>query len=491
MPRKTYQLITFGCQMNWSDSERIAAVMKKMKLKPASPQKADLIIFNLCSVRQTAVDRVWGTLEHYCHPEPRILRGEKSCGRRKKIIIMTGCVLPADKKKFAEKVDLILNINDLPRWPIAIAPLLFKEGVGGGYKIKTIKQSCSDYFSIIPNYNSKFSAFVPVMTGCDNFCSYCVVPYVRGREVSRPAEEIISEVNKLVVQGYRLIILLGQNVNSYASQISNFHPPVGGPISKQISKSKFQISKKTSHIDFPDLLKLLNSIRGNYWLSFITSHPKDMSEELINCFSNCRHLIPYLHLPLQSGSDKILKAMNRKYTAKKYLNLIRKTRRVISNICISTDIIVGFPNETKQDFQKTADLMKLLKFDMAYLAEYSPRFGTAAAKLKDNISPAEKHHRFQILNEILKKTVLGNNRKMVGKEAEVLVERVGTGLDLSVFGKTRNFKDVKIVISNHPPTSNREASRAGKSEISDLIGKIVKVKIIKAGSWNLEGKLTK
>ncbi|MDD5289639.1 MAG: tRNA (N6-isopentenyl adenosine(37)-C2)-methylthiotransferase MiaB [Patescibacteria group bacterium] len=454
---KTYHIITYGCQMNWSDSERIAGYLKKNNLQPADLASADLVILNLCSVRQTAVNRVWGKLDDIRKKNPKAK------------IILTGCVLVADKNKFEKHADYILDIKNLDNWLNKI-----------NNQQLTTNNKDINYFSILPNYNSKFIAYVPIMTGCNNFCSYCVVPFTRGREVSRPAEEIISEVNKLVVQGYKLIILLGQNVNSYVSQISNFQ----FPISNKISKFKFQKSK----VNFPQLLKLVNSIPGDYWLSFITSHPKDMSGDLIKCFKNCQHLIPYLHLPLQAGSDKILKAMNRKYDSKKYLNLIRKIRRSIRNISISTDIIVGFPNETKQDFQKTANLMKSIKFDLAYLAEYSPRAGTASAKLKDSISAEEKTQRRVALNEILKKTALENNKKMVGKNIEVLIERNKSinsnksnksNNDIIYFGKTRNFKDIKI------------SANSKQSTINNLIGKIVKTKIIKAGPWSLEGKLEK
>lgn len=428
---KTFCLITFGCQMNISDSERIAAVMKKIKLKPASKNEANLIIFNLCSVRQKSVDKVWGMLKSI-----KTLKHKNI--KTKPIVIATGCILPEDKKKFAEKVDLVLDIKNLNDWPEIIR----------NYELRIMNHGNNkkndNYLSIIPNYNSEFQAYVPIMTGCNNFCSYCAVPYVRGREISRPTKEVVEEVNKLVAQGYKFITLLGQNVNSYEDRTQ-----------KNI-------------IDFTKLLKLVDSVSGDFWLSFATSHPKDMSGELIKCFKNCKHLIPYLHLPLQAGADKTLKAMNRKYTAKKYLELIKKIRGVNPDINISTDIIVGFPGETKTDFEKTAEMMKKIKFDMAYLAEYSPRSGTAAAKMKNDVAPAEKHKRYQILNEILKKTALENNKKMIGKTTEVLIE--STKGD-ACFGRTRNFKNIKI--------------KGDKNKVGDFI----KVKVAKANPWNLEGKL--
>jgi tRNA-2-methylthio-N6-dimethylallyladenosine synthase len=494
---KSYHLITYGCQMNLSDSERIAAVMKKMKLKPTAKNAADLIIFNLCSVRQKSVDKVWGMVGNLSRTTPH-LRGSRGISKNKKpLLIVTGCILPVDKKKFIKKVDLVLDIKDLNEWPEIITRYSLSVT---HYK----KETTSNYFSISPNYNSKFQAYVPIMTGCDNFCSYCAVPYVRGHEVSRPAAEIIKEVNKLVVQGYKFITLLGQNVNSYQDKVnSKFQIPAssaGRLNPKKILNSKFKI--QNSIVNFPALLKLIDSIPGDYWLSFITSHPKDMSNELIGCFKNCQHLIPYLHLPLQAGSDKILKAMNRKYSAKHYLNLISKIRRSIRNISISTDVIVGFPGETQKDFQETVKLMKLIKFDMAYLAEYSPRPNTAAAKMKDGISSTEKHRRYQTLNKILKKTALENNKKMIGQITEVLIERiVETDLDLSVYGQTRNFKNIKIIC--HPDESRdpekqllnslprQQVGGSGAGIINNLIGNFIKVKVTKANPWSLEGKMIK
>jgi tRNA-2-methylthio-N6-dimethylallyladenosine synthase len=471
--------------MNWSDSERIAGYFNKNNFKQTDFISADFVILNLCSVRQSAINRVWGVINNLSKI-------------KKPIIILTGCILPSDRKKLAKKVDYILDIKDLNNWINYILLSSKTKRRDSSTSLVATRFGRNDtkktYFSITPNHNSKHTAYIPIMTGCNNFCSYCVVPYTRGREISRPAKDIISEVNKLVVQGYKHIILLGQNVNSYQSKISNFQ----FPISNEISKSKLQKNK----INFSQLLKLVDSISGNYWLSFMTSHPKDMSDELIKCFSKCEHIIPYLHLPIQSGSDKILKAMNRKYTTARYINLIRKIRRVISNISISTDIIVGFPGETKKDFQATANLMKKIKFDMAYLAKYSPRSGTSAYKLKDDISEKEKSSRHAFLNEILKKTALGNNKKMVGKITEVLIEKVlsasattvspalaGSPVamadklknkDIILFGKTKNYKDIKIKVKK------QKLARHSFSE-----GELIKIKIIKANSWNLEGKIIK
>ena len=332
------------------------------------------------------------------------------------------------------------------------------------------KSAIKDYLSIAPRHSSNFTAYVPIMTGCNNFCSYCAVPYTRGREYSRPPAEIINEVSALIKKGYKEIILLGQNVNSYHGRSSSFPSSLrrGGPI-----------NIGPGWCNFPSLLKLLDQIPGHFWLTFLTSHPKDLSPELINCFQTCEHLIPYLHLALQSGSNKILKSMNRHYTAEHFIDLIKKVRAANPNVCLSTDIIVGFPSETQKDFLSTAAIMKKIKFDMAYLAEYSPRPGTTAARLKDNISPAEKTNRKNTLNEILKTTALANNKKLLGQTLETLVVSQDKQ---NIFGRTKNFKNVKIIT-----TSNKQQTINNKK----LIGQFVNVKITAVTAWNLEGKLIK
>lgn len=428
----TYHLTTFGCQMNHSDSERINSLLAQNNFKPGSLAKADLVIFNLCSVRQSAVDRVWGKIrEIKQQPQPPI-------------IALTGCILAADKNKFLNKVDLILNITELALWPQIIGHYLKVK------KYKKIKPdgSLAHYFKINPQRSSAFQAYLPIMTGCNNFCSYCAVPYVRGREQSRPTKDILHEVSTLIEQGYKEIILLGQNVNSYQGK-----NPQG----------------KT--VDFPTLLKAIDAMPGNYWLNFISSHPKDLSTKLINCFKTCSHLTPYLHLALQSGSNKILTKMNRRYTSADYLKLINQLRQINPSIAITTDIIVGFPGETPKDFQATANLIKKIKFDMAYISEYSPRPHTKAALLEDNVSVSDKKKRERALNQILKKTALINNKKLINQTLDVLIANKKSN---DYFGKTNSSKHVKI-----------------KTTKKNLIGQFIKVKITQANPWSLAGEMVK
>lgn len=398
--------------MNKSDSERIATVLKKTRYQPTSKiDEADLIVVNMCSVRQSAVDRVYGVL-------PKIKKAKS---------LLTGCILKKDRRKLAEKFDLVLNIKDLSKLP---------EILHSGSPLKI-----DNYLKIQPK--SYISELIPIMTGCNNFCSYCVVPYVRGKEISRSAKEIICEIKKLVERGCKEIWLLGQNVNSYSA------------------------------IPFPQLLRKINEIPGDFWIRFTSSHPKDFSDELIEAMAECEKATEYLNLPVQAGNNKILKQMNRLYTIEQYKKLVGKIRKKIPDITLSTDVIVGFPGETKKQFESTVKLFKDVEFDMAYISKYSPRIGTAADKLKDNVSHKEKNRREKTLTEILKKTALKHNKKYIGKEVEVLVDnhKSHKSHESFWFGKTRTYKTVKI-----------ESKKK-------LLGQFVKVKIINALPWGLRGKI--
>ncbi|MFH1551287.1 MAG: MiaB/RimO family radical SAM methylthiotransferase [bacterium] len=325
-----YEIITFGCQMNKSDSERIANKLEKEEYKLIkSNESADLMVINVCSIRQSAINRVFSRIQKIRLQQPKTK------------IILTGCILEKDKKKFKEQVNDIWTQID---------------------------------FKKEPKCESSQQAFIPIMTGCNNFCSYCVVPYTRGREKSQPAKKIIKQVRDLVKKGYDEIVLLGQNVNSY--QDKNF--------------------------DFPKLLKALDDIPGYFQIKFLTSHPKDMSDELIKVIAQSNKISKEIHLPVQSGDNQILKKMNRGYTVGHYKNLIKKIRKKIPNARISTDIIIGFPNETEKQFKNTVKLIKEIKFSQAYISSYSPRNQTSAAKLKDNITSDEKKKRKRILLQIFK-----------------------------------------------------------------------------------------
>lgn len=366
-----YFIKTYGCQMNKSDSERIAGFLEKNGYQQSPVmEKSDLIVINMCSVRQTAVDRIFGL-------KPKFKK-IKIQGLKFKTVL-TGCFLPKDEKIFSGFFDHILKITNLPHWPI------FESSGTRPHKIIRGEQ----YFEIKPNYSNEEIANVPISFGCNNFCSYCAVPYSRGREICRPAKDIINEVKMLVKKNYKEIWLLGQNVNSYL----------------------------WNKIDFPKLLKLIAIIPGDFKIYFLSSHPKNFSDELIEIIANEQKIAKQIHLPVQSGDDKILQKMNRNYTVKQYKNLVEKIRRKIPDIFLSTDAIVGFPKETKKQFKNTAKLFKEIKFDNAYIAIYSSRPGTIASKMKDSVPKSEKRKRWLILNKIIeenkKKSAQSKKNKLV------------------------------------------------------------------------------
>jgi len=344
-----YFIKTFGCQMNESDSERIAAFLEKQGYKNASKMEdTNLIVVNACSVRQTAIDRIFGLKKKF-----RKLKAKK---------VLTGCLIKSDIPKFKEFFDEILTINQF---------------LG------------KNYLAIQPKCLFSQSAFVPIMTGCNNFCSYCVVPYTRGREISRSIKEVIAEVKSLIKKKYKEITLLGQNVNSYL--------PADG----------------AGQYNFAKLLQKINNLPGDFHIKFLTSHPKDMSDELINAIAKYPKISKEIHLPIQSGDNEILRKMNRGYTIEQYKDLIEKIRTKIPRAEITTDVIIGFPEETKKQFENTVKVFKEIKFAKAYVNKYSIRAGTPASKFNDNVPLSEKKRRWKILDEIANQTKIQKPKLIV------------------------------------------------------------------------------
>jgi len=463
-----YFIITFGCQMNKSDSERIASVLEKNGYQLVSKEnEADLILVNMCSVRQSAVDRVYGKAKGFAKLKTK---------NEKLKTVLTGCISQKDFKKFKNFFDYILSIKALSQWPEFLNEKRYFYYPNPRDE-KFIEKFKAEYLKEKSKYSKNFSAFIPISTGCDNFCSFCIVPYVRGNLICRPHEDILKEIKFSVEAGAKEIWLLGQNVNRYRSN----------------SKFKIQNSKL---INFAKLLKIVNDIpglqpthhppasRAPFWIRFTSPHPADFSDELIETMAKCQKVTPYLNLPVQSGDDEILKRMNRPYTVEQYKNLVKKIRVAFKKyrkdlereITISTDVIVGFPGETEKQFKNTVKLFKEMKFDMAYIAKYSPRPGTAATKMKDDVSPEEKEKRYKILTGILKETALEKNKKFIGKEVEVLPEEQKNGF---LIGKSHHYKTVKIQALN----TNY------KLLTTNFIGQFVKVKIIDALPWGLKGIL--
>lgn len=415
----TYNIITIGCQMNKSDSERIATYLEDNKYKESKTYlKADLVIINTCGVRQSAEDRVYG------------LAGQIRKKNKKSLIVVTGCLANRKdvKKRLNDIVDIFLAINNL-------STLISKINK----QRKPVKRK--NYLKIKAKHSSKITAYVPIGNGCNNFCSYCVVPYARGREVYRSAKDIIKEVKDLIKKDYKEIILIAQNVNSY---------------------------KKTEY-DFPKLLAEIASLPGNFWIRFSSSHPKDLSDDLIKVIASHEKITEHLHLALQSGDDDILKKMNRNYKASDFIKIIKKIRKVKPNIAITTDIIVGFPSETKKQYNKTKEVYKKIKFDLAYIAKYSKRPQTLASKLDDDVSRLEKNRRHKDLNKLLEKIALLKNKEYLNKEIRVLIE--AKDKKGRYVGKSSSFKTV--IISNNLKTK--------------IVSGFYIVKIKKAKTFVLEG----
>lgn len=366
---KTFHITTYGCQANLADSQKMAGVLERYGMEnTSSEESADVLIFNTCSVKQKAEDRVFGLNKYF--------RGLKSKNKKMKIVL-AGCMLhysQAELKKRLPDIDIFLKNLDTKKLP----------------KLLGLKKTKATHLSA---YTNSESALVPITYGCNNFCSYCIVPFSRGREISRPAKDIIKDVKKALQEGKKEIWLLGQNVNSYKDKETNF----------------------------AKLLRLVNSVPGDFWVRFTSPHPKDFSDNLIKSMTECTKFPHYLNLPVQSGNNEVLKRMNRPYAVEHYKKLVGKIRKAMPNVALSTDIIVGFPGETRKQFLDTAKLMKEVKFDMAFLSEYSPRSKTLAAeRYKDNVPNAEKEKRKNELNEILKKTSYEFNKNLVGKTVTVL-----------------------------------------------------------------------
>ncbi|MFH0874041.1 MAG: tRNA (N6-isopentenyl adenosine(37)-C2)-methylthiotransferase MiaB [Candidatus Komeilibacteria bacterium] len=426
---KYYHLLVLGCQMNKNDAERLATILEKIGYQPTDDEsQADLVGVVACAVRQSAMDRIHGKVRQW--------QLEKT--KRPLITLLSGCVLQQDREQLNDKFDIFLDIKQLDTLPEQLKKLTDEQLI-----------DLPSYFKIEPKYQSIFSAYVPIATGCNKFCTYCAVPYTRGKEISRPSSEIIEEVKNLIKRGYKEIILVGQNVNSYGLDLKD-------------------------EIKFPALLQKLDKIQGDWWLRFMTSHPYDMSDDLIKELGRNKHLTNYLHLPMQSGDDQILEKMNRHYTIKHYKQLIEKIRKVRPTIGLSTDVIVGFCGETEEQFQKTLQLFKDVKFDMAYLSQYSTRPGTAAAKLyADDIPHAIKEKREFELNEVLGQTGLAYNRQFESQTVKVLVDSRRKKSDGWRYeGKTSESKTVTFNAPDLP-----------------LIGEFVNVHITKAKAFGLDGEL--
>lgn len=419
-----FHLVPLGCQMNQSDAERIRTVLRDMGFRETDDESsAELLGVVACSVRQKSIDRVYA----------RIHQWNEWKRTRPILTFVSGCMLPADREKFLSRFDLVFTINELPHVPDMIrhhgvvtpasidpsptrpyggsgnaaergagsnrtAPRLFTPAFAGPHGVTDDIRD--GFWQVEPTYSSTFDAFIPIQNGCDKFCTFCAVPYTRGREVSRPSEEILREVESLVSRGYSRITLLGQNVNSYG------------------------LDRRSHEMRFSELLHAVGEVtRGHdVWVYFTSPHPRDMTDDVLEAVASHQTIANQIHLPIQSGDDKVLIRMNRNYRVAHYRRVVDSVRAIVPDATLFTDIIVGFSGETDEQFAATAAAMREFRYNMAYIAIYSPRPGAASARWADDVPLPEKRRRLHALTEILEETGMAANRSLVGTRVRVLIE---------------------------------------------------------------------
>ncbi len=436
---KKYFIRTYGCQMNVHDSEEISALLENLGFEPVLEyENADIIVLNTCAIRENAHDKVFGFLglcKHLKESKPDLK------------IILCGCMAQEesvvkeimDHHKYIDLVFGTHNIHELPNYLMNLSD---------GLNIE-VKSNEGNVFEIGETYkrDSKYVAWVNISYGCDKFCTYCIVPYTRGKERSRKSEDILREVNCLKEKGYKEITLLGQNVNAYGSD-------------------------REDEISFASLLESVAKT-GIERVRFVTSHPWNFTDEMIDIIAKYDNIMPYIHLPLQSGSNNILRLMGRRYTKEEYLSLYEKIKNRVKDAAITTDIIVGFPNETEEDFQETLDVVEKCKYDGAFTFIYSPREGTPAARMEDKVPKSVKEDRLHRLNEIINKYSNMNNQKYLNQTVKVLLLGTSEKDENKLFGYTETQKLVNVSCDK------------------SLVGQIVDVKITEAKSFSLDGVVEK
>lgn len=436
--------------MNRSDTERVITVLNDMGCEPTDDENdADLIGVIACSVRQKGIDKVYS----------RILKWNAVKRKRNLVTFISGCMLPADRVRFIKLFDIVFTMNELPELP----EMIRQYGVmtASSSQIPTEEEivrqinpsaNMDRFWAIKPRHISKYEAFIPIQNGCDKFCTYCAVPYTRGREVSRKSDEILTELRQAVEKGYKSITLLGQNVNSYG------------------------LDKKGDEMNFAQLLRTIGRYGDEsgkeFWVYFTSPHPRDMNDEVIEVISQYKCLAKQIHIPIQSGDDNMLRRMNRKHTLEDYRHIINSIRRMLPTATIFTDIIVGFTGETEEEFENTRKAMTEFKYNMAYIAQYSVRPGAVASTWADDVPKEEKRRRYHVLSQELEKHSYLYNKSLIGTTQKVLV----TGDDRKD-GYLTGHTEGKIVIRF-------------KSGDHSLIGQIVNVEVTSARPLSIEGDLT-
>ena len=444
-----YYILTMGCQLNENDSEKLCGMIEKMGYEPTDNyQEADLVIFNTCCVRENAEDRLFGKLGEL----------KKVKEKRGTIIAIGGCMM--QEKHITDKIhesypytDIIFGTHTLQNFPEDLYKTLESKK-----KLQDVIDIDGEVYEGLPiKRMNNIKASVTIMYGCNNFCTYCIVPYVRGRERSRYPKDILEEIQELAKEGYKEVTLLGQNVNSYLR-------------SEQWKEKGIDYHGINS---FATLLRAVNEIEEIERIRFISPHPKDFTDDVIDAIANCEKVCKLIHLPLQSGSSNVLKTMNRKYTKEQYLNLVDKMKAKIPNLTLSTDIIVGFPGETEEDFEDTLDVVKKVCFEQVYMFIYSRRVGTPGDKMPNQVPEEIKHERFDRLKQLVESQIAENNQKYVGTIQKILVEGPSKNNPALLTGRTDSNKVVVF-----------EGNK-------DVINKMVNLKIVSEHMWYLKGEEVK
>ena len=433
---KKYYIKTYGCQMNVHDTENIKAILELMSYEETLDfERADLILLNTCAIRENAHNKMFGFLgrvKHLKETRPEILTAICGCMAQEENVV------DALMKKY-RWVDIVFGTHNIHRLPYLIENTLVKQS----QEVEVFSIEGEVIENVPVKRDSKYKAWVNIMYGCDKFCTYCIVPYTRGKQRSRLPKDIIKEVKKLVKEGYQEVTLLGQNVNAYGKDLNINYTM--GDLLEDIAKTN------------------IPRVR------FMTSHPWDFDDKMISIIKKYDNIMPSIHLPLQSGSDRILKLMGRRYTKEVYLELANKLKQEIPSLMLSTDIIVGFPGETEEDFKETLDVVEKCKYDLAYTFIFSPREGTPAARMKDDTPLHDKEQRLYRLNEIVNRYANENNQKYLRQTVKVLIE--GKGEKNNLMGYTETMKLVNV--------DGDESN----------IGKIVDVEITDVKTWSLDGKI--
>ncbi len=439
-----YSILTMGCQLNENDSEKLSGMIEEMGYtRTENIEEADLIVFNTCCVRENAEDKLFGKLGEV----------KKIKEKRGTIIAIGGCMM--QEEHIVEKLqksypffDIVFGTHTLHKFSQDLYNIILNKK-----RIEDIINIDGEIVEGLPiKRDDKIKASVTIMHGCNNFCSYCIVPYVRGRERSRKAEDILKEVQELADKGYKEITLLGQNVNSYM----------------RMEKVENKNEKITS---FAELLYEVNKIEGIERIRFVSPHPKDFTDDVIEAIKKCDKVCKLIHLPLQSGNTKVLKEMNRKYTKEQYLNLVEKMKKEIPNVTFSTDIIVGFPGETDEEFEDTLDVVEKVNFEQVYMFIYSRRVGTPADKMENQVPEEQKHIRFNKLKMLVEHQIANKNKQYIDTKQKVLVEGKSKNNDNMLTGRT---------------DSNKVVIFEGED---NLIGKVIDLKIVSEHMWYLKGEI--